>query len=268
MSERITLGLIGGGNMAEAIARAALDHELMVASHMVMADPVAERRAVFEGMGIETSADNGAVVSAADHVMLAIKPQTLGEIAGDLQKIDERQIVMSIMAGVTTHRIEEVIGKEARVIRIMPNTPLLVGQGMSAIALGRHAHMGDEVLAMGIFQSAGEAVLLGEELLDAVTAVSGSGPAYLCYLAEAMAEAARDLGLKGKLPEVLTRQTLLGAAQLLCDSDASAAELRRRVTSPGGTTEAAITHMDKSKMKAVVGNAIRKAEQRSRELGK
>ena len=155
-----------------------------------------------------------------------------------------------------------------KVLRIMPNTPLLVGQGMSAIALGRHAHMGDEVLAMGIFQSAGEAVLLGEELLDAVTAVSGSGPAYLFYLAEAMAEAARDLGLKGKLPEVLTRQTLLGAAQLLCDSDASAAELRRRVTSPGGTTEAAITHMDKSKMKAVVGNAIRKAEQRSRELGK
>ena len=268
MSKPYKLGLIGGGNMAEAIVRAALDNELVAANHMAMADPVAERRGVFAALGVSVMEDNAGVVSAADHVMLAIKPQTLREIAGDLAAIDETQIVLSIMAGVTTGRIEDAIGKAARVIRIMPNTPLLVGQGMSAIALGRHANMGDEVLAMGIFSSAGEAVLVDEHQLDAVTAVSGSGPAYLFYLAEAMAEAARELGLKGKLAEQLTRQTLRGAAQLLIESDESAAELRRRVTSPGGTTEAAITHLDKSKLKAVVVNAIRKAEQRSRELGK
>ena len=269
MAERFTLGLIGGGNMAEAIVRAAIDNELIIPGHIIMSDPVPERRALFADMGVKAVEENAAVVSDADHVMLAIKPQTLPDIAGDLQGINpEKQIIISIMAGITTHRIEQAIGKPSRIIRVMPNTPLLVGLGMSAIALGENAHMGDEVLAMGIFDAAGEAVVLDEEYLDAVTAVSGSGPAYVFFLAEAMTEGARAAGLSGNIPELLTRQTILGAAQLLKDSEDSAKTLRERVTSPGGTTEAAIKHLGKAKTRAAIVAAIQRATDRSRELGK
>ena len=264
---RYQLGFLGAGNMAEAIAVAAIDNGIVPADAIIAADPVDARRAVFADLGIEVVDDNAAVIAQAEQVLLAIKPQTLAQVGAQLASVDaDRQVVMSIMAGIGSGKIVDAIGRPARVVRIMPNTPLMVGCGMAGVALGEHARAGDEALAMRLFGAAGRAILVPESAIDAITAVSGSGPAYVFYLAEAMQKAATDLGL-GEHAELLVQQTILGAAKLLAESPDSAAELRRKVTSPGGTTQAAIAHMDGNKTIDVIVNAIKAAEKRSRELG-
>ena len=266
---RYELGIIGGGNMAEAILRAVVDNHIISAERIVVSEPQAERRAMLEPLGVALTDDNQQVVAGSSQVMLAVKPQTLAAVSDSLKAVDPaRQIVLSIMAGVSTRRIAEVTGKPARVIRIMPNTPLLVGLGMSAIAMGEHARSGDELLSLQIFRAAGEAVMVHETQMDAVTAVSGSGPAYVFYLAEAMTDAARQLGLDDASAKLLVQQTILGAAKLMKDSSDDPAALRRKVTSPGGTTQAAIEHMESSELKRHIIDALGKAASRSRELGK
>ena len=261
------LGFIGAGNMAEAIARAAISAKIFPASQMVACDPVEERREVFASLGVTTTQQNADVIDRSQHVLLAVKPQTLPQVGDELRAVDaDRQVVMSIMAGIATEKIEQAIGRPSRLVRIMPNTPLMVGRGMSAIALGRHARTGDDDLALRLFGAAGEAIQVQEPLIDAITAVSGSGPAYLFYLAEAMELAARELGL-GEHAGLLVRQTLLGSAELLCKGDQTPEALRLKVTSPGGTTEAAIKHLDGNASTQVIVNAIKAAESRSRELG-
>jgi len=260
------LGFIGAGNMAEAIARAAIDGGIIAASRMVACDPVEERRRVFASLGVTTTEQNADVIARSRHVLLAVKPQTLPQVGDELRAVDaDGQVVMSIMAGIATETIEQAIGRPSRLVRIMPNTPLMVGRGMSAIALGKHARAGDDDLALRLFAAAGEAIRVEERMIDAITAVSGSGPAYLFYLAEAMEQAARDLGLS-EHAGLLVRQTLLGSAELLGKGDQTPRELRRKVTSPGGTTEAAINHLDGNASTQVIVNAIKTAEQRSREL--
>ena len=262
------LGFLGAGNMAEAIARAAIEQNIVDAGRIIASDPESPRRDVFAGLGIAVTDDNAEVIAQSGHVMLAVKPQTVPKIAEQLAALDaQRQIVISIMAGIGTTKIEQAIGGPARVVRVMPNTPLMVGGGMAGIALGEHAKAGDEALAMKLFGAAGRAVMVGEADIDAITAVSGSGPAYVFYLAEAMVAAATDLGLGSHAAE-LVEQTVLGAAQLLAGSDDPPAELRRKVTSPGGTTEAAIKHLEGNKTREVIVNAIKAAQARSIELGK
>ena len=261
------LGFIGAGNMAEAIARAAIDKQIVAADRMVVFDPVEQRREVFAALGIQAVDSNEQVISQSSSILLAIKPQTLKSIGRDLQTIDvEAQIIVSIMAGITTAKIESVMEKPARLVRVMPNTPLMVGCGMAAVALGRGAKKGDETLSMRLFGAAGEAIFVDESELDAITAVSGSGPAYVFYLAEAMEKAAADLGLAPHA-RVLVGQTILGAAMLIQQSQDSTRALRQKVTSPGGTTEAAIQHIDANSTADVFVNAIKAAEMRSRELG-
>jgi pyrroline-5-carboxylate reductase len=267
-SRQYRLGIIGGGNMAEAIVRGALDQKILTPEQLVISDPQPQRREVFAAWQVEVTRDNQQVVAQSDQLMLAVKPQMLSVLTDILKQIDvERQVVISIMAGITTARISELIGGRARVIRVMPNTPLMVGLGMSAIALGEHATERDAELTMRLFAAAGEADLVDESLMDAVTAVSGSGPAYLFYLAEAMVEAAGAMGFDDALSQRLVRQTLRGAAELLARSPEDAAQLRRRVTSPGGTTEAAISHMEDGDVRSIVRQAVERAAQRSRELG-
>jgi pyrroline-5-carboxylate reductase len=264
---RYTLGFIGAGNMAEAIARAAIDKRIVPAERMIAADPAPQRREVFAKLGIGVADNNADVIAASGQIMLAIKPQMLATLGPELRAIDPaQQIVISIMAGVTAARITEAVGRPARIIRVMPNTPLLVGCGMAGICRGEHAREGDEQLVLQLLRAAGSAVVVDEKLMDAVTAVSGSGPAYVFYLAEAMEKAAAQLGL-GPHARVLAARTILGAAMMLVQDDADPADLRRRVTSPGGTTEAAISHLDGNKTTDVFINAIRAAERRGRELG-
>lgn len=261
------LGFIGAGNMAEAIARAAIDGGVLAAANMIACDPVEDRRRVFATLGVATCEQNSDVIARSRYVLLAVKPQTLPQVGDELRAIDaDGQVVMSIMAGITTEKIEQAIGRPSRLVRIMPNTPLMVGRGMSAITLGRHARHGDDDLALRLFAAAGEAIRVEERMIDAITAVSGSGPAYLFYLAEAMEQAAKELGLT-EHAGLLVRQTLLGSAELLASGEQTPQELRRKVTSPGGTTEAAIMHLDGNASVQVIVNAIKAAQERSRELG-
>jgi len=263
------LGIIGAGNMAEAIVRAVIDHQIIAAGRMIVSDPLPQRREMFQKLGVATTESNEQVVTRSSQVMLAVKPQSLKTLGDALKLIDPgQQIVLSIMAGIRSVKITELAGKALRVVRVMPNTPLMVGRGMSGIARGEGARDGDELLAMQIFRAAGEAVMVREEDLDAVTAVSGSGPAYIFYLAEAMIEAAQSLNLPPDAAKLLTQQTILGAAELLTRSGESPDQLRRKVTSPGGTTQAAIEHMESQKVRQHIADAIRKAAERSRELGK
>ncbi len=262
------LGFIGAGNMAEAIVRAAIEQKVLAPQRIIAADVSEARRDAFAALGVTTTAINGEVITGAEQVLLAVKPQSLAGLAGDLAKLDvQRQVVISIMAGISSAKLEAVAGKPLRIIRVMPNTPLMVGAGMAGIAPGEHAHEGDERLALRLFEAGGKAVRVEEAAIDAITAVSGSGPAYVFYLAEAMENAAAQLGLAAEA-RTLVSQTILGAAQLLAQSPDSPAELRRKVTSPGGTTEAAIKHLDGNSTTAVLVNAIKAAHQRAAELGK
>lgn len=274
------LGFIGAGNMAEAIATAAIKQGVLTADAVIAADPTEARRDVFAKLGVAVTDRNEDVLRQSEQVVLAVKPQMFDSVAADLAvhaPVSEgrsEQVLISIMAGITSPRLAEAVnihreGAPAawRVIRVMPNTPMLVGQGMAGIARGNDASAGDEDLAVKLFSAGGKAVVVDEPAIDAITAVSGSGPAYLFYLAEAMEEAARKLGLQDHAA-LLVQQTLYGAATLLGESEDDAAMLRRKVTSPGGTTEAAIKHMDGNSTQAVVINAIKAAHARSIELGK
>ncbi|MEX0655592.1 MAG: pyrroline-5-carboxylate reductase [Phycisphaeraceae bacterium] len=261
------LAFIGAGNMAEAIARAAVDKGVLEARQIVAVDPSSDRRELFASLGMAAVASISEAVTVSEQVVLAVKPQTLTDIGGELAGcVSDEHIVVSIMAGQRAAKIEQAVGRALRVVRVMPNTPMLVGQGMAAVALGEHAQADDDALAMKLFEAGGRAIRVDESQMDAITAVSGSGPAYLFYLAEAMEQAARDLGL-GEHAELLVAQTLQGAAKLLAESPDTAATLRRKVTSPGGTTEAAIQHLEASGSLDTFVSAVKAAERRSKELG-
>ncbi|MFW6033201.1 MAG: pyrroline-5-carboxylate reductase [Phycisphaeraceae bacterium] len=263
-----TLGLIGAGNMAEAIVRAAIGQGVIPAEKIIAADPSPDRRAVFASLGAAVAESNREVVAGSDQLLLAVKPQMFPEVAGELGGGPEEQVFISIMAGLGTAKIAAAVpGRSPRVVRVMPNTPVLVGQGMAGIALGEHARPGDEELAIKLFSAGGEAVRVGEAQMDAITAVSGSGPAYAFYLAEAMQQAAEELGL-GEHAGLLVSQTLLGAARMLRETGESPAELRRKVTSPGGTTEAACHTLDAKQVRESVVAAVKAAAARSEELGR
>ncbi|MCC7191938.1 MAG: pyrroline-5-carboxylate reductase [Phycisphaeraceae bacterium] len=265
------LGFLGAGNMAEAIARAAIDKGVLPAGAMIASDPSDVRREVFTRLGIRAVTTNAEVIKESRQILVAVKPQVMTQAASDLAShATADQVLISIMAGVTTTKLADTIasagGRVNRIVRVMPNTPLMIGYGMAGISLGRKTQPGDETLTMKLFSAGGQAIMVEEEKLDAITAVSGSGPAYVFYLAEAMERAANELGLAGQA-SLLVRQTILGAAHLLAASGESPADLRRKVTSPGGTTEAATRHMDGNKSIDVIVNAIKSAEKRSKELG-
>jgi pyrroline-5-carboxylate reductase len=261
------LGFLGAGNMAEAIAKAAIDRSVLRPVQMIASDPSEERRALFAKLGVTVTADNAQVIRGARQVLIAVKPQVMAKAAADLAAHGSpEQVLISIMAGVTTEKLARTISKDCRIVRVMPNTPLMVGYGMAGVSLGKHARPGDEALTLQLFSAAGEAIVVEEKFIDGITAVSGSGPAYVFYLAEAMERAAREMGLGDQSP-LLVRQTILGAAQLMAKSGEPPADLRRKVTSPGGTTEAAIKHMEAQGVAGHVGDAMKAAERRSKELG-
>ena len=200
------------------------------------------------------------------HFLLAVKPQTIPAICHELNKIRPK-LVISIAAGITTKSIESYLPEETPVVRVMPNTPAMVGEGMAAIAAGSHASKEDLDWTSSILSAVGEVVIVEENMLDAVTGLSGSGPAYLFLLAEAMIAAGIENGLDPSVADLLTRQTLLGSSSLLSKSGVTPSELRASVTSPNGTTAAAISHLENEKFMTIIGTAITKATQRSKELG-
>jgi pyrroline-5-carboxylate reductase len=266
---RYRLGLIGAGNMAEAIVRGVLSAGLMTAAEIAAADPVPARRELFAtALGVPCGEDNAAVAGDSETVLLAVKPQHVREVVGGLaDRITERQRVVSIMAGVSTASLEALLpGVRARVVRVMPNLPMAVKAGMSALCGGRHATAEDLEIAAGLFRAAGDAVVVEERHMDAVTAMSGSGPAYFYYWTEAMIAAGTALGLTADQASRLAKNTALGAARMMLESPEPPEELRRRVTSPGGTTLAAVTSMNAGHVRDEIVKAVQAAARRSAEL--
>lgn len=258
---------IGAGNMAEAIVSGMVAAEFCAPEKIVMTDIRPERLAdLAKEHGVSTSTDNS-VVKNAEIVVLAVKPQVMGDVLKALAPVFRKEtLVVSIAAGITAAQIEAGLGEDVRVVRVMPNTPALIGQGASALAAGTLADEADLEVAEAILGCVGTTVRVEEKEIDAVTALSGSGPAYVFYLLEAMLAAADEMGLEKDTARALALQTVEGAARLMRDSGEEAAELRARVTSKGGTTEAAIRSMDESGVKQAVVKALLAAQARSVEL--
>jgi pyrroline-5-carboxylate reductase len=265
------LGIIGAGNMAEAIVRGVLKAGVFKPDQLIASDISAARRDLYEKeLGIRAVPDNADAARDAKRVLLSVKPQMMpAALASIGQVLPPTALVISIAAGTSAAFIEKNLGRGIawRVVRTMPNTPMLVGQGMVGIAAGTHATPEDLKDARRIFESAASVVEVSEERIHAVTAISGSGPAYFFYLVEQMIKAGIDLGLEPAQARELAVKTCVGAGQMLAGSTDTPEELRRKVTSPGGTTQAAITHMESANVGPTVIAAIKKADQRSRELG-
>jgi pyrroline-5-carboxylate reductase len=266
------LGIIGAGNMAEAIVRGLLKSRRMGAERIIVSDVSPERRNLFQSqLNVAGTGDNAAVARQSRMLLLSVKPQQMAAALSVLSAAaNENLLIISIAAGITTAFIEKNLGggKSWRVVRAMPNTPMLVGQGAAAICPGAHATAADLAEARGIFESAAVVIQTTEDKMDAVTAVSGSGPAYFFYLAEKLIEAGTQLGLSPEEAKTLAAQTALGAARMLVESSQEPAVLRRNVTSPGGTTEAAIAQLDAAGWPTAVIEAVKAAARRSKELSK
>jgi pyrroline-5-carboxylate reductase len=268
------LGIIGAGNMAEAIVRGVLGAKLLAPGQMIAADPSAARRQLFAD-ALKVSAQEDALEFAGDcqAVLLSVKPQQMAEVLGALGiRLRPTTLIISIAAGISTGYIAEQLGNRAqggwRIIRAMPNTPMLVGQGMVALARGQHATSDDLDRARQFFAAAATVIEVDESLMNAVTAVSGSGPAYVFFLAEQMIRAGEELGLTPEQSRILSEQTILGAARMLSGSADSPQTLRQKVTSPGGTTAAAISLMQSRQWDQTTVSAIQAAAHRAGELGK
>ena len=267
---RYALGIIGAGNMAEAIVRGVLAGGGLTAGQVVATARTPERRAYLaDRLDVAVTADNREAASGCDTLMLGVKPQVargvLAEVAG---AVAAPTLVVSIMAGLSAATIDAALGGGHRVVRTMPNTPVLVGAGMVAVARGERATDADVATVRALFAPAAVVVEVAEPMLDAVVAVSGSGPAYFFYLVEQMTAAGVSLGLSADQAHQLATQTALGAAKMMTAPDADPPrELRRRVTSPNGTTQAAIETFDRAGLPGIVADAMAAAARRSRELG-
>jgi pyrroline-5-carboxylate reductase len=286
------LGFIGGGNMAEALARGLLGQSLFTPDDLLIADvDAARRRKLTRTLKVATTADTRALRDISRVILLAVKPQQIDEVMAELAPRAETEaaaakrggarqssrkpsnnsgsdrLYISIAAGITLERLITGL-KTARVIRVMPNAPAMVAQGMAGLVRAEGASKADEAFALKIFRAVGDAVALTDEkLLDAVTALSGSGPAYFYLFIKALADAAVSEGLPAAMATRMALQTMRGAEENMRRSSLDAGELIRIVASPGGTTEAALRKFAETGFSDIVAKAIHAAAERSRELG-
>ncbi|MHC5114546.1 MAG: pyrroline-5-carboxylate reductase [Planctomycetota bacterium] len=259
------LGVIGGGNMGSAIARGGLAAHVIRPEDLIIADVDPAKREELKKLG-GTVTDDARAAAAAEQFIIAVKPQGFAEVADQIGPLEKPTVVISIMAGLSTQHIRQRLGEHARMIRAMPNTPCMLGEGMTGIALGEGAQPGDEKLTWHIFEAIGRTAMLEEELMHAVTAVSGSGPAYVYFLAELMEEAAVQIGLDEATAQLLVVQTIIGAGRMLRETGEDPRELRRVVTTPNGTTAAAVEVMARRQLADIWIEALRAARDRGYEL--
>jgi len=258
----VKVAIVGAGVMGEGLINSLIKAGAN-SNDIVIKDKHSERvQELKELYGV-----NSGNIGDANAILLAVKPQDFEVCIEDLKvEIQSSILFVSIMAGIRCSRIEKAIGKHARVIRVMPNTPLLLGEGMSVIAQGETSSKEDLEWVDKLFSSSGKTLVVDEKLMDAVTAVSGSGPAYLYGFVEAMIQSAVKMGLTGQDAKLLVNQTLVGATKMIQESGRDAATLRKEVTSPNGTTAAALNSFDASGWEEIVYKAMKAAMDRSREL--
>jgi pyrroline-5-carboxylate reductase len=260
------VGTVGAGNMAEAILQGLLSAGL-APEQLIASDPDAGRRQhVAERLGVRTTESNADVAQASELVVLAVKPSQLEAAAGTLPH-DGGPLYVSIAAGVTLGTLRRLLGAGARVIRAMPNTPALIGSGITAVAEDAASDPEDLERACAVLRAVGEVVRVPEALLDPVTGLSGSGPAYVYLFIEALTEAGIREGLPAAIARQLSVATVAGAARMVEESGEHPAVLRERVTSPGGTTIAGLAALESGGLRAALLEAVRAATARSRALG-
>jgi pyrroline-5-carboxylate reductase len=266
---KLAIAFIGAGQMARALAAGFVKAGLAAPQRMTAADPVSEARTAFQQSvaGAHTIADNAAACKSADVVILATKPQQIAAAIGPLEAATAGKLVISIAAGVKLATLDTALGK-ARLIRVMPNTPCLVGQSASAYALGPRATRDDERLVDELLSAVGLALPVDETLLDAVTGLSGSGPAFVYVIIEALADGGVRMGLKRDVALRLAAQTVRGAAQMVLETGEHPAVLKDRVASPGGTTIAGLEALESGGLRGTLMAAVEAATKRSIELGR
>ena len=268
MAEQKSIGFVGAGNMAEAMIRGLLRGSEFAAAQVSASGPREERmRELRDAYGINATTDNR-VPAAAQIVVLSVKPQILSKVLDEIaDTITNDALVISIAAGVPVAAIQARLAGGTRVVRAMPNTPALVDAAATAIAGGEHARESDLDDAKRIFDSIGLTVVLEESQLDAVTGLSGSGPAYVFLILEALSDAGVKVGLSRRTAQLLAAQTVLGSAKLLLETNEHPGRLKDMVTSPGGTAITGLHTLENGGVRTTLMNAVEAATRRSRELG-
>lgn len=265
-----TIGFIGAGNMAETLMGGLIGSDQSQPDHLICSDIRTPRLdELSDRYGVQTTRDNKAVISASDIVIYAVKPQMIGEVLKETaDSLDLSKLIISIAAGVPLAAIEKTIGKKLRLIRAMPNVCVAVREGATAITAGASTESDDVDMARIVFHSVGRCIFLKDDhLLDAVTGLSGSGPAYIFVILDALADAGVKMGLSREDARELAAQTVLGAAKMLLDTNLNPGQLKDMVTSPAGTTIAGLHALEKGGLRATLINAVEAATLRSEELG-
>ncbi len=269
MAEKLTIGFLGAGKMATALAKGVISAGLIKPAQIRASDPVPAALAAFaKETGAKTTASNLGVVQFANVLILAVKPGNVPDLLEEIRPaITPGHLLISIAAGVPIAKLENGLGGATRVIRVMPNTPALVSASASAYAPGKMATAADAALALRLFSSVGIAFQVKEALLDAVTGLSGSGPAYVYLIIEALSDGGVASGLPRDIATKLAAQTVYGSAKMVLETGQHPGALKDMVTSPGGTTIEGLHELEKGKVRGVLISAVRAATEKSRKLG-
>ncbi|GAX61439.1 pyrroline-5-carboxylate reductase [Candidatus Scalindua japonica] len=264
------IGFIGGGKMAEALVKGLLRTKLSPVDNIIVSDVDNKRCKTLEKeIGINTSLENKKVIANSDVIILAVKPNVVGVILEELKNdITEKHLVVSIAAGIPLDFMESSLNKGCRVTRVMPNTPCLVGEAAAGYALGKNATPNDGELVGQILNAVGKSFLLEEKYLDAVTGLSGSGPAFIYMVIEALTDGGVKMGLPRDVSTALAAQTVFGAAKMVLESGMHVGELKDSVTSPGGTTIEGLHALEKGGLRSTLINAVEVATKKSKRLGR
>jgi pyrroline-5-carboxylate reductase len=270
MSLGTTIAFLGGGNLAEALVKGLLRAGVAAPQEILCTDRRAERGPeLTQRYGVRFSKNNLEAAREAGIVVLSVKPQVMDKLLEEIAPaLDAGKLVISIAAGVPIAAIERKVGHGVRIVRTMPNTPALVGAGATALSPGEHATEEDLQQAKALFEAVGRAVIVDEPLLDAVTGLSGSGPAYIFLVIEALADGGVKAGLARQQAQELAAQTVLGSAKLLIETGEHPGRLKDQVTSPGGTAIAGLHTLEAGGLRTTLMDAVEAATRRSRELGR
>ncbi len=268
--KKAKIGLIGTGNMGSALLAGWLSAKAAGAGDIRLYDPDGEKlRAATGRLKVKAAEDNADLTAWADVIVLAVKPQVMDDVLQEIAPaVTAKKLIISIAAGVTIERIEQGLGKEVPVVRVMPNTPALIGEGISALSFNVRVKGEGKKRALQLLDAVGETVEVPEKMIDAVTGLSGSGPAYIFVLLEALSDAGVRQGLPRETASRLALWTVRGASGMALQSGRHPGELKDMVTSPGGTTIAGLHALEKGKFRAALYNAVAAATERSKELGK
>jgi pyrroline-5-carboxylate reductase len=263
------VGILGAGNMGEALIHGLLYGHLCRPDQIFCSDVRSERlKALREKYGVKTTTHNTEVVKQSDILILSVKPQIMKQVVEEIAKhLDLSKLIISIAAGISLDAIEACARKDLKLIRVMPNICVSVREGASAIAGGKHAVKEDLMIAKAIFDSVGKSLFIEESLLDAVTGLSGSGPAYIFLIIDALADAGVKVGLSRDDALILASQTVLGAAKMLIETGEHPGKLKDMVTSPGGTAIAGLHTLEEGGLRTTLINAVEVATKRSKVLG-